>query len=192
MAHLNFEDIYRLLDEEYVPYDSFYEGEVRKLKEIQEESSNYHVLRSLQKGNEVVEKLLRDNYYALYGNEVGYEFLVKLLYNRQKLYEALYKENGLDINPNGRYVELSLNSIFLIDEEDYQDLTTFDNKVGEFFVDNWDPVIVDYQDLLNEFDKQGLSHTFKPISEMSTIVRNEGFVNPNPIVKKKILNKIYH
>ncbi len=190
MKTFYFEDFYKLLEEEYIPYDFLYKGEALKLKEIQERANNYSIRHILDKGNKLVEKIANTSYYQLFGNEVAYEYLVKLYYNREKLYESL-KRNHLDLNPNGRYVELSLNAIHLLDEDEDIDITEINSDVASFLVSNWNPIIVDYPMLIEDLNKNKIEHSFKPIEEMKTIVKEDGFVNPNPMVKKKI-KKIYH
>ena len=190
MKKLYFEDFYKLLEEEYMPYDFLYKGETLKLKEIQERASNYSIRHMIESGNKLIENLANSNYYQLFGNEVAYEYLVKLYYNKERLYESLKNEN-LNLNPNGRYVELSLNSIHLLDEGEDEDITEYNDETMHFLIDNWDPIIVDYPMLIDDLNKNHIEHTFRPIEEMKEIVKEEGFVNPNPIVKKKI-KRLYH
>lgn len=185
MKKYYFEDIYNLLEEEYTPYDFLYKGKSLKLKEIQKSANNYNIKKILDKGTSLVEKIVNTNYYPLFGDEVSYEYLVKLYYNREELYEALRNEN-LEINPNGRYVELSLNSIHFGDNEDDKDITELNNDMAKFFLKNWNPIIVDYPLLLKELDNNKIEHSFLSIEDMKEIVKEEGFVNPNPVIKKKI------
>ena len=190
MKKLYFEDFYKLLEEEYIPYDFLYKGKSLKLKEIQEKASNYSIRHMIDKGNKLVEQLTNSSYHQLFGDEVAYEYLVKLYFNREKLFESLRNDN-LEINPNGRYVELSLNAIHLLDDDEDSDITEYNRDTMNFLVKNWDPIIVDYPLLIEDLNKNNIEHTFIPIKEMKEIVKEEGFVNPNPIIKKKI-KKIYH
>ena len=177
-------------DDQYIPYDIFYKGEVRELKDIS--TNNYAVLRTLDKANKKVEELMKDPSNYLYGNEMAVEYLVKLLYNKDDLYAILTRGLEFSIKPHPCFVEFTLNSINLVDDDLITDITDNYDSLRDIIINNWDPIIVDYPQLINDLDKRGISHTFKSIDEMHELVKEEGFVNPNPIVKKKILNKIYH
>lgn len=192
MANITFADIYKELEELYIPYDILYKGEARKLVDIKSSASIHSIEYLLSRGNKEAEQLIAKDFLYLCPSDVEYEFLIKLLYRREELYDILLNEKEFDIEPNHRFVELTFNSINLADEDGSIDITEYNDKLWDLYCRKMDPFIVDYVDLLHYLDINKIPHSFKSISEMNELVRDEGIINPNPVIKSKILKRVIH